>query len=217
VPGGTVLATYLHARSDDERARLARELHDDLGGLLVAAKIDLNHLEQGHPVDPAAVTARLGRVRDSLDAAIALNRRLIEALHPGLLVHIGLCAALRWHVEDACLQAGRSYRLDLPEDELALKPETGLALYRIAQDALARALADSGHEPLEVTLAVHDGILEMSFAGTPAAAARGVPSDPALLSMRHRIAGLGGTLVSDGRSAGARLSVRLPLVDHQIF
>src|SRR5262249_7136526 len=96
--GAALLASYLQTRSDEERAQLAREVQDSLGGLLVAAKMDLNHMEQESVPDPPALAARLAKVRESLDAAIALNRRLVEALHPGLLVHIGLCAALRWYI-----------------------------------------------------------------------------------------------------------------------
>ena len=210
---GARLASYLQERSDDERAALARELHDDLGGLLVAAKIDLNHMEHDRALDAASLGARVGRVRDSLDAAIALNRRLIEALQPGLLMHIGLCAALRWYVEDTCLRAGRSYTLDLPAEEPALKPEARLALYRIAQDALGRVLGGAGREPIQVALSVRDGVLELSFVGAPARSGAG--GDPAVLSIRHRITGLGGTL-GNGKAGGGRLSVRLPLANQTL-
>jgi protein-histidine pros-kinase len=209
--GAALLASYLQARSDKERAQLARELHDNLGGLLVAAKMDLNHMEQERAPDAGGLAARVGRVRDSLDAAITLNRRLVEALQPGLLVHIGLCAALRWYIEDACLQAGRPYTLSLPTDELALKPEARLALYRVAQDALARALAQTGADPVSIELVVRDGVLEMTFRGA-ACAERGVADEPVVLSMRHRISDLGGTLVTNGGDLG-QLRVRLPLAE----
>jgi protein-histidine pros-kinase len=212
--GAGLLASYLQARSDEERAQLARELHDNLGGLLVAAKMDLNHVEPERAADPGALAARVVKVRDSLDAAITLNRRLVEALHPGLLVHIGLCAALRWYIEDACLQAGRPYTLSLPPAELALKPEPRLALYRVAQDALARVLAQTGADPIAIELVVHDGVLEMTFHGARAAE-RGAADEPVVLSMRHRISGLGGTLVTNGDGVG-QLRVRLPLAE-QIF
>jgi protein-histidine pros-kinase len=205
------LASYLQARSDDERAGLARELHDNLGGLLVAAKIDLNHMERDRALDQDALAKRVGRVRDSLDAAITLNRRLIEALQPGLLVHIGLYAALRWYIADTCLQAGRTYILRLPSDEVALKPAVRLALYRVAQDALSHALAQSGADPLAIELVVRDEVLEMSFRGAPVEHTRG--EEPVVLSMRHRIAGIGGTLVRNGADGAGLLSVRLPLAN----
>jgi signal transduction histidine kinase len=208
---GARLASYLQARSDDELASIARELHDNLGGLLVCAKMDLNLMEQERTVDAAALTRRVAKVRDSLDAAITLNRRLIETLQPGLLVHIGLHAALRWYIEDACLQAGRPYTLSLPSEEVALKPAVRLALYRIAQDALGRTLAQSGHEPLAIELVIHDGVLEMSFRGAPVQ--HGGGEEPVVLSMRHRIAALGGTLVSNGEDGAGRLRVRLPLAN----
>jgi signal transduction histidine kinase len=212
---GARLASYLQARSDDERARLARELHDNLGGLLVAAKMDLNHMERERALDPGVLAARVARVRDALDAAITLNRRLIEALEPGLLVHIGLCAALRWYIEDTCLQAGRAYSLSLPSDEVALKHGARLALFRIAQDALSRALAGSGGDPLAIELVVHDDVLEMSFRGAPAAQ-QDAGEEAVVLSMRHRITGLGGTLVSNGEDGSGRLSVRLPLANQTL-
>jgi signal transduction histidine kinase len=211
---GARLASYLQARSDDERAGLARELHDNLGGLLVAAKIDLNHMERDRSLDQDALAKRVGKVRDLLDAAITLNRRLIEALQPGLLVHIGLYAALRWYVEDACVQAGRTYTLSLPREEVALKPAARLALYRVAQDGLSHALSHGGPEPLVIELIVHDDVLEMSFRSPPAKHVAG--EEPVVLSMRHRIAGLGGTLVSNGSDGAGLVSVRLPLGDQML-
>src|SRR5271165_1892630 len=81
IPGGddmNELATYLQRAFDAERAAVANELHDVLGGLLVAAKIDVDQLERALADQPDAVRLRLATLRESLDSALALKRTLVE-------------------------------------------------------------------------------------------------------------------------------------------
>src|SRR5690349_3048835 len=99
------LSNFLQMQSEREKAALARELHDQLGGLLTPAKMDLAWLEARLGNDPQ-YAPRLTRLSKLIDGGIDLKRRIIEALRPSLLDHLGLGSALQWHVDDACRAAG---------------------------------------------------------------------------------------------------------------
>src|SRR3954470_12195192 len=99
------LSAFLQTHAEREKAALARELHDELGGILTPAKMDLAWLQArlGSQPEYGERMARLGRL---IDQGIDLKRRIIERLRPSLLDHLGLGAALQWYVEEACRQAG---------------------------------------------------------------------------------------------------------------
>ena len=105
------LSAHLQSSSEREKSRLARDLHDELGGILTSAKIDTAWLE-GHSktTDPDALQ-RIRRLSGVLDEAVDLKRRVIENLRPSLLDHLGLAAALEWYVNDTCSKAGLQCRL----------------------------------------------------------------------------------------------------------
>jgi signal transduction histidine kinase len=99
------LIEHIQGVMEHQKAMLARDLHDELGGLLVGAVMDLAWAEQHMSAPPAELKQKLVRARQTLAAAIDMKRKLIEELRPTLLDNVGLFAALRWHVEAACKRA----------------------------------------------------------------------------------------------------------------
>lgn len=136
----SALSTYLQTSSEREKARLARDLHDELGGILTSAKIDIGWLE-GHSkaVDPEVVP-RLKRLAGVLDEAVDLKRRVVENLRPSLLDHLGLGAALSWYVNDTCRKANLKCGLRTPDDTEVLPPEMAIAIYRLVQEGLTNCI-----------------------------------------------------------------------------
>ena len=98
------LSNHLQALSEREKSELARKLHDELGGLLTAAKMDLSWLQSR--LEGAAIQERLAQLGGVLDEAMDLKRRVVEELRPSLLDHFGLPTALRAYVESTCAQGG---------------------------------------------------------------------------------------------------------------
>ncbi len=194
------LALYLQRRLDQERARLADELHDTLGGLLVAVKIDLGHLDGGLGAERSDLRARLVQMRENLDAAIATERALVEQLQPGLLTHIGLFAALRWYADDLALRDGTLCQVALPDDEPSLPLAARVAWYRAAQEALSLGKG-SGKRSIQLRASVTGTALELHIVHPGPALP---PQEQALrlLAVRQRLAALGGWLSvheDDGR------------------
>jgi signal transduction histidine kinase len=206
------LAGFMQRQLDQERGVIARELHDELGGLLVAAKMDVSHALHQLSEVPADVRERLAQVQQSLDEAVALERRIVERLQPGLLTHVGLFSALRWYIEDLALRVEGSFSCLLPPEELPLSGLTRVGLYRILQDALERAAARP-HPSVEIGGRVAASTLELwvSYGAGPAVEDSPGDDELRLLAMLQRAHGLGAELRMGTHGGVSRLEVRLPL------
>ena len=140
------LSTHLLRMMESERSQLAKELHDELGGLITAAKMDMAWLQAhiGASLD-AASEEKFRSVVQMLNQAMMLKRRVVESLRPSLLDHFGLSVALRSHFEEHCgARRRRVRRHACPRRCLDLEPAVQLTLFRVAQEALANLLARGG-------------------------------------------------------------------------
>jgi len=146
------LSSYLQASSEREKSRLARDLHDELGGILTSAKIDIAWLE-GHSksADPE-VMPRLQRLATTVDEAVNMKRRVVEDLRPSLLDHLGLGAALNWYVNETCKKAGLSCKMKLLSDAETVPPEIAIAMFRLVQEGLTNILKHAQATEIEVEL-----------------------------------------------------------------
>lgn len=211
----TALSTHLQEISEQEKYALSRELHDELGGLLVSARMDLSWLEKKLPVDDPAVTQRFRRIQESLTAGVNLKRRVVEELRPTLLDNMGLFAALRWQVKEACTRSGLTCTERYPAEELHLLPPAAIAIFRTVQEALTNILKHAGATSFDVEVETHEHelVLQISDDG------RGLSADRlkslgshGLAAMRHRIESLGGRFkISNLPGGGALIAARVPL------
>lgn len=207
------LSNFLQMQSEREKAALARELHDSLGGLLTPAKMDLAWLEARLGGDPQ-YAPRLKRLSDLIDAGIDLKRRIIEALRPSLLDHLGLASALQWHVDDACKAANVKCSLSIDDRVGRLAPDLEITLYRMAQEMVANVVRHSRARALDMELARNEDGLRLAVTDDGVGIAQ---LETALLShgfsgMIHRVKSVDGTF--DIRSApgkGTRIEVFVPL------
>jgi signal transduction histidine kinase len=136
----TALSTHLQGVSEQEKSALSRELHDELGGLLVAARMDLSWLQQRLPTSDPGIEQRFKRIHESLSAGVDLKRRVVEELRPTLLDNMGLFAALRWQFKETCRRAGLECTESIPEIEPKFNPDAAIGVFRIAQEALTNIL-----------------------------------------------------------------------------
>jgi signal transduction histidine kinase len=111
----TALSTHLQGVSEQEKSALSRELHDELGGLLVAARMDLSWLQQRLPTSDPAIEQRFKRIHESLSSGVDLKRRVVEELRPTLLDNMGLFTALRWQFKETCRRAGLKCTETIPD------------------------------------------------------------------------------------------------------
>jgi signal transduction histidine kinase len=195
-PDADQMIQRLQGDTEEERRILARELHDDIGGWMVSAVMDVAWVE-GHWEAAAQAQDRLKRVRQTLTTAIDFERRMIESLRPSLLDTVGLFSALRWLVRDAGRTTGLDCTLDLPAAEPGFTPEASIGAYRLVQEALGLAKATPGVSAVDVAVSTSEtaATFRISTEGT---AERQDPPDEesafAICKMAHRARGLGGTL-----------------------
>jgi protein-histidine pros-kinase len=198
---------------EQERSQLARGLHDELGGLLLAARMDATWVRQHAPdTEPAVLTRRLDRMVDALDQGIDLKRRVIEELRPTLLDNMGLVAALRWQLEETCTRAGLKWVARFPAIDPRVTPRAAIGLFRVFQEALTNVLKHAQAGQVEATLESTPShvVLVVSDDG------RGLPPEPVARGrahglMKYRIGALGGTLhVGRTPSGGTEVRATVP-------
>ena len=202
---------HLQTVQEQERSRLARGLHDELGGLLLAARMDLTWLKQ-HARDGEArqVAARLDRVLDVLDQGIDIKRRVIEELRPTLLDNMGLVAAIRWQLDETCTRAQLRCHCHFPEAEPEIAPRTAIALFRVVQEALANVQKHARARTVTVRLDATPDHLLLCVADDGEGIAAGASSSMnshGLAGMKHRMSAIGGTL-SVGRTPDGGTEIR---------
>jgi signal transduction histidine kinase len=208
------LSTHLQSVAEREKASLARELHDELGGLLVGARMDISWAEQHLAKNDPDMKLRLQRVQQNLSAGVDLKRRIIEELRPTLLDNVGLFAAIRWQLKETCAVAGLKCTQSYPEIEPRFTSEASIALFRIAQEAFTNILKHSGAKSMDITLEMDDDSIVMQISddgkGIPASQLTAIGSH-GLASMRHRVRALGGQLdIRSPAAGGTTLLVRIP-------
>jgi len=211
----TSLSTHLQDVSEQEKAALSRELHDELGGLLVAARMDLSWLQQRLPTNNPAIEQRFKRIHDSLSAGVDLKRRVVEELRPTLLDNMGLFAALRWQFKETCRRSGLECTESFPEDEPSFTPVAAIAIFRVAQEALTNILKHAGATAAKLTVEIdeHWFVLRVTDDGKGITQARlQTMSSHGLASMRHRIVALDGNWqLTSQPSGGTTVTATLPL------
>jgi signal transduction histidine kinase len=211
----TALSTHLQGVSEQEKSALSRELHDELGGLLVAARMDLSWLQQRLPTTDPAIEQRFKRIHDSLSAGVDLKRRVVEELRPTLLDNMGLFTALRWQFKETCRHTGLRCTETIPEIEMKFSPDAAIGVFRIAQEALTNILkhAEAKSADLALFIVGDTFTLRISDDGKGIPSGRiGISTSHGLASMRHRIAGLGGDWdVHTPPTGGTVVTARIPL------
>ena len=209
------LSTHLQGVSEQEKSALSRELHDELGGLLVAARMDLSWLQQRLPTSDPAIEQRFKRIHDSLSAGVDLKRRVVEELRPTLLDNMGLFTALRWQFKETCRRTGLRCTETIPELELKFSPDAAIGVFRIAQEALTNILKHSEAKSADLFLTIEGETFTLRISddgkGIPGARLANSMSH-GLASMRHRIAGLGGVWdIRSPDSGGTVITARIPM------
>jgi signal transduction histidine kinase len=207
------LSTHLQSVAEQEKASLARELHDELGGLLVGALMDISWADQHLAETEADMKQRLRRIHQNLASSIDLKRRIIEELRPTLLDNVGFIAALRWQLKEICARAGLKCNEYLPGEEPKLNPDAAIALFRIAQEAFGSLIKHSGAKTVDVALDIDDDtvVFRITDDGKGISSATTAGSLHVLASMRHRVRALGGTFDVTPSAAGGVLDVRIPI------
>ena len=211
------LSAQVFEAREEEKTLIARELHDELGQLLTAMKMDLTWLRERLPALDPALEVKARQMNEVLDQTVASARRIAADLRPLMLDDLGLADAAGWLVEDFARRSGVACRIDLPPAERidALGRDTAIAVYRVLQEALTNIARHSGAKRAWAVIEAGDAelLLEVEDDG------HGISPDDMAKSrslgvkgMRERVLYLGGSLeVVRAPRGGTRVRARVPI------
>ncbi|ABE42836.1 sensor histidine kinase [Polaromonas sp. JS666] len=205
------LATHLQNVREDERGHLARELHDELGALLTAAKLDVARLRSRLAGNLPEAAERLEHLTSTLNSGIALKRRIVEDLRPSSLSHLGLVASLEILAREFEERSGLSITTDLESVELGGSAQ--LTVYRLVQESLTNIAKYAAASQAEISLHNFDRYIsvEVKDNGKGFRVDSVGPTSHGLAGMRHRVEAAGGRLtVTSTEGSGTRISAVLP-------
>ena len=208
------LSSHLQFAKEQERTRIARELHDDLGGTLTAIKINLLRLLGGQPAERADLVQKIGSTSSLLDHAMDTVRNVSQSLRPGILDY-GLQAAIEWQTREFEERLGITCELNCHAEVQSLDADASTALFRIFQETLTNISKHAEATRVIVTLAEDEEmvLLEVEDNGL-GIAAQDMDKNGSfgIRNMRERVEALGGEIEIEGNvEQGTRVCVTIPL------
>lgn len=211
------LTEHLQNIREEERAHIAREIHDELGQQLTVLKMDISWINKKMGIQDETVKARMKELLVMLDETVRSVRRISSELRPSLLDDLGLTAAMEWQLTEfeKRFQIKTHFKPDDTEIKLPESMKTGL--FRIFQESLTNVARHSKAKKVTVTLHIENGSIVLSVADN------GVGFDKqntigkkslGVLGMQERTSMIGGTYDISGKPGkGTRVVVTIPLVD----
>jgi PAS domain S-box-containing protein len=208
------LAAHVESVREEERVRIAREIHDELGQALTCMSMDLGFLDKHLPRGNAEAAARVSALTTLVKETVQMVRRISSELRPSILDDLGLGAAMEWLGHDFATRTGIDCAVSVPSN-VSVAAERGTVVFRMCQEALTNVARHAGatHVSIDLMIDADDClVLDVSDNG------RGItdeevhrPDSLGLLGMRERAALLGGTAEVKGTPGqGTIVTVRVP-------
>ncbi len=209
------LSSHLQTVREEEKAHIAREIHDELGGLLTALNMDVFWLAKRTPPELAPLHEKLAAMTQLVSDAVQTTRRIATDLRPTLLDDIGLTAAIEWQVKEFQKRMGLNCQLTLPAMETPLNKDYSIALFRILQESLTNIARHAAADRVDISLEWGESgiVLAVSDNGCGIAQERILnPQSHGVRGIYERAIHLGGSVdISGVPGAGTRVTVTLPL------
>ena len=208
------LASYVESVREDERTRMAREIHDEFGQFLTALKMDLAWVSRRLP-EGDEKRERLNQASALVDENVRLVQRIATELRPGLLDDLGLITALDWQANEFSKHTGLLCQLNLPDQDLKLDPSLNTTLFRIFQETLTNVARHAQASSIDISLQVQDQTLGLIVRDN----GRGItesqlidPNSLGLLGLRERVTQWKGHLNIHGEvGKGTTVTVQIPI------
>jgi PAS domain S-box-containing protein len=210
-----ILAARLQQAREEERAVLAREIHDQLSGALTALKMDLSFLTNRVPQEDAALTEKTETMARLIDSTLNSVRNIATQLRPSVLDDLGLIAAIEWQAEEFHNRSGIQCQLDLTREEVALDKNRATAIFRIFQEALTNVARHAEASEVWINLKAQAGSLILQIRDN----GRGITQEEissskslGLSGMRERAFAFGGEVaIGGGPGQGTTVTLKIPV------
>ncbi|HEV8261306.1 MAG TPA: response regulator [Burkholderiales bacterium] len=209
------LAARLISIREEERARIAREIHDELGQVLTGLKMDVTWLAKRLAGTEKQLVEKAEAMSRLIDSTMHLIRRISTGLRPEILDDMGLVAAIGWQVKEFQKRMGMRCRIKLPEDHVVLDKELSTAVFRIFQEILTNIARHAKASSVNVNLSISEDLLTLKVIddgiGISESQIRGNGS-LGLLGMQERAQIFGGEVsIQGGSRRGTAVSVSIPM------
>jgi signal transduction histidine kinase len=209
------LTAYQQEVREEERIRIAREIHDQFGQSLTILKMDLSWLKKQWADKAPGVEEKIGAMDQVIDEALKNLHAVTSELRPVILDDFGLAAAVEWQVEEFRQRSGIACRMENTGFEPDLPKDQATALFRIFQEILTNIIRHAGADDVAVRLEARDGDVTLEIRDNGRGITAAEISDPksfGLLGIRERLYPWNGRVSFDGRPGqGTRVTVRLPM------
>jgi two-component system, NarL family, sensor histidine kinase UhpB len=208
------LSRHLQTIREEEKARIAREVHDELGSTLTALKMDLDWLGEHLKSAAAPLREKRAAMGKLVEAAVATTRRIVTDLRPSILDDLGLPAALRWQAAEFAKHTGARVEVDAPEARQPIDRAVALALFRIFQETLTNVArhAKANQVSVKLTSTDHSLMLQIRDDGVGISEENlRKPTSLGIRGMRERAEQLGGEFsVAAGAESGTTVVISVP-------
>jgi PAS domain S-box-containing protein len=209
------LSARLQQIREEERIRIAREIHDELGGFLTVLKLDLSSLGKEATTSSPSFRLQLDSMAKTMVAAIGSVRRICSDLRPSVLDHIGLAAAIEWQVQEWQAKTGIRCTTSSRIDDEHLDPGRATAAFRILQEALTNVARHARATSVQVRMWTELGRLRLEVRDNGCGIDETTVSDATslgLLGMKERVFTFGGRVdIYGSPQRGTTVDVSIPL------
>ncbi len=209
------LSAHLQSVREEERTRMAREIHDELGQGLTALKMDVSWLNRRLLEEDATFKNKLTSMEEVIDRTIETVQKLSGELRPGMLDDLGLAAAIEWQAEEFQKRTGIDCEVSLSPEETLLNRDQSTTMFRIFQETLTNVIRHARATKVEVRLEEQNGSIVLEVTDNGRGITEAEISDPksfGLIGMRERVEFIEGEVAIVGSPGkGTRIRVTLPL------
>jgi len=208
------LSRHLESVREEEKTKLAREIHDELGQVLTALKMDTAWIAARLPAELESFAEKAKAMNHVVDQAIYTVKRISTELRPGVLDYLGLSAAIRWQTQELESHTPIRASFESSPEEIAMEQNLSTTVFRICQEALTNVVRHSGATRVKVTLRKEPSRIVLSVSDNGEGIKEDQLSDPksfGLVGMRERALSHGGTVKITGiPGRGTTVSVSIP-------
>ncbi|MDD5384038.1 MAG: histidine kinase [Gallionella sp.] len=211
------LSSHIQDAKEQERLRIAREVHDEIGSLLTAIKMDLSWMTQRLPKDNHTLTGKAKTIEELVNRAITSASNLAHRLRPGFLDCFGIIAAIEIEAQEFSKRSGISCTIIKSQESIELPETYSITLFRVCQEALNNILkhAHAKHVQIEIVKGTDHLELIISDDGVGfSEVARNKPRSFGLRGVQERVAHLGGTVkIASTLGKGTQIAIFVPLME----
>ena len=209
------LSRFLESVREDERTKLAREMHDELGQTLTALKIDLSWLARRLPQEQESLLEKTESMDELIDGAIQTVKRIATELRPGVLDDLGLADAIEWQTQEFGKRTDITFRFSASPEQVIVDRDRSTAIFRICQEALTNVVRHADATRVSVSLKKGPGRVSLRIRDNGKGIEESQILDPrafGLLGMRERARVWGGEVtISGAPGKGTLVAVSIPL------